>query len=49
LTLSQQGTIDQIHTYMEQSRQAMSAGDVVRARNLAFKAHLLSNELIRRQ
>lgn len=46
MTSSQQGTVDQIRTYMDQSKRAMSAGDVTRAHNLAFKAQLLSNELL---
>lgn len=35
----------QIQDYMAQSRQATKDGDLTRARNLALKAHLLSDEL----
>jgi len=47
LTPSQQDTMNQIKMYMEQSKQAAAAGDLQRAHNLAFKAQLLSNELVR--
>src|SRR5450631_1969100 len=45
LTPAQQGMLDQIQTYMKQSRQASSSGDLARAHTLADKAHLLSDEL----
>ena len=48
LTPNQRDMLRQINTYMEQSRQATREGDVVRARNLAIKAHLLSDALTRR-
>jgi outer membrane biosynthesis protein TonB len=48
LTPAQQSTLDQIHTYMRQSKAASDAGDVSRARTLAYKAHLLSDELARK-
>ena len=45
LSDSQQGMLNQIHTYVRQSRVASDAGDLPRAHTLAFKAHLLSDEL----
>ena len=48
LTPNQRDMVRQINAYMEQSRQATQEGDVVRARNLANKAHLLSDALARR-
>jgi len=44
----EQDQIKQIHTYMDQAKAAANAGDVQRAQNLAYKARLLSNELVRR-
>jgi len=44
---SQQSVVDQIHQYMEQSKQATSDGDPARAHNLALKAHLLSLDLVK--
>jgi hypothetical protein len=46
LSSDQQDTVRQIGFFMEQSRQATQQGDLVRARSLALKAHLLSDELI---
>jgi len=48
LTSAQQSMLDQINTYVRQSKAASDAGDVSRAHTLAFKAHLLSDELARR-
>jgi hypothetical protein len=45
LTASQQSTIDQIRSYMRQAKLAADAGDLARAHTLAFKAHLLSDDL----
>ncbi len=45
LSPSQQDTVNQIKSYMEQARKAASTGDLQRARNLAFKANLLSADL----
>lgn len=45
LSDSQQSMVDQIHTYVRQSRAASDAGDLSRAHTLAYKAHLLSDEL----
>jgi hypothetical protein len=42
----QQETVAQIRSYMQQAKAASSAGDLERAYNLAFKAHLLSDELL---
>jgi hypothetical protein len=38
--------LDQIHTYVRQSKAASDSGDLTRAHTLAYKAHLLSDELI---
>ena len=45
LTASQQDTVRQIKSYMEQAKTAANDGDVQRAHNLAVKANLLSAEL----
>jgi hypothetical protein len=37
----------QIRAYMEQAKSADAAGELQRARNLAVKAHLLSDELVK--
>jgi hypothetical protein len=47
LTLDEQAQVVQIRNFMAQSRAATTDSDSVRARNLALKAHLLSDELIR--
>lgn len=47
LNSSQQDTVKQIRTYMDQAKAATDAGDLQRAHNLAFKAHLLSDDLIK--
>jgi outer membrane biosynthesis protein TonB len=38
----------QIRAYLQQSRSATTEGDTERAYNLAYKAHLLSRELVKR-
>jgi hypothetical protein len=48
LNPAQQSMLDQIHTYVGQAKTAADSGDVTRARTLAFKAHLLSDELARK-
>ena len=48
LTPAQQGLLDQIHSYIRQSKQASDSGDLARAHTLAYKAHLLSDELTRK-
>ncbi len=45
LNPAQQSTLDQIHSYLRQAKAASDSGDVARAHTLAFKAHLLSDEL----
>jgi hypothetical protein len=47
LSADEQSIVTQIGEYMNQSRQAGKDGDLVRARNLALKAHLLSDELVK--
>jgi hypothetical protein len=47
LNASQQDIVKQIHIYMGQAKAAEDAGDPQRAHNLAFKAHLLSDELLK--
>jgi hypothetical protein len=46
LTASQQDMVNQVHQFMEQSKAATTAGDLDRARTLAWKAQLLSEELV---
>ena len=43
----QQATVDQVRDFMKQARAANDASDFTRARNLAFKAQLLSDDLVR--
>jgi len=45
LSAGEQEMVGQIRSYMQQSRQATTEGDAVRAHNLALKAHLLSDQL----
>lgn len=45
LSPQEQTTVFQIRDYLSQSAQAAKDGDVMRARNLALKGHLLSDEL----
>lgn len=47
LTAAQQDMVAQIKQFMDQSKSAISAGDPERGRNLAEKAHLLSEELLK--
>jgi|HubBroStandDraft_6_1064221.scaffolds.fasta_scaffold495073_2 hypothetical protein len=47
LNPTQQETVKQIEQYMDQARKAISDGDLDRGRNLAFKAHLLSDDLVK--
>jgi hypothetical protein len=46
LNPNEQDTVNQIRQYMEQSKQAIAAGDPERAHNLAIKARLLSDQLL---
>ncbi|SRR5258708_1776333 len=48
LTVDEQSMVAQIRNYMTQSRAATTDGDLLRANNLAVKAHLLTDELIKR-
>jgi hypothetical protein len=45
LNATQQDTVKQIKSYMDQAESAKSSGDIERAYNLAVKANLLSAEL----
>jgi hypothetical protein len=47
LTPSQQDMVNQINQFMEQSKKAVAAGDLERGHNLALKARLLSDELVK--
>jgi len=47
LTASQQDVVSQIRQFMAQSRSAVKAGELDRARTLAWKAQTLSEELIK--
>jgi hypothetical protein len=49
LSSDEQAIVAQIRDYMTQSRQAIKENDLVRARNLALKAHLLSDDLAKRR
>jgi len=48
LTHDEAAMVAQIKSYVSQSRHALSVGDLERANNLAYKAHLLSDALIKR-
>ena len=47
LSSAQQDSVSQIRKYMEQAKAAEKAGDVQRAHNLASKALLLSDDLVK--
>ena len=47
LSAAQQDTVLQTRQFMEQSKVAMAAGDFERARTLAWKAQLLSEDLVK--
>ena len=47
LSGEEQNTVAQIRSYITQARLALKDQDLERAHNLALKAHLLSDELIR--
>jgi hypothetical protein len=49
LSSNQQEMVTQIRQFMDQSKAAAAAGDLNRARNLALKANLLSDELAKPQ
>lgn len=48
LSSDQQATLAQIRTYISQSRRAITEGDYERASNLAKKAQLLTDELMKK-
>jgi hypothetical protein len=48
LSHEEEETVNQIHSYMAQSKNATAAGDFERAYNLATKAHLLSDALVKK-
>lgn len=48
LSPAQQSMMEQIRTYVAQSKAANNAGDLDRAHTLAYKAHLLSDELAKK-
>ena len=47
LSSNQQDMVNQIRQFMEQSKAAVDAGDLERARTLAWKAQLLSEDLVK--
>ncbi len=48
LSKDEQAMVQQIRTFMQQSRAADADGDTERAYTLAYKAHLLSAEMVKR-
>lgn len=48
LSNDEQAIVAQIRNFVTQSRQAIKDNDPMRARNLALKANLLSNELVKK-
>jgi len=46
LTTAQQDSASQIRQFVKQSKSAMAAGDLERAQTLAWKAKLLSDDLV---
>lgn len=48
LTPAQKSMVDEINTYMQQAKAAAASADTNRAQILAYKAHLLSDELARK-
>jgi len=47
LTANQQDMVGHVRQFMQQSRTAMDGGDFARSRTLAWKAQLLSEELVK--
>lgn len=47
LNQNQQDTVSQIRNYLAGTRSALQDGDLLRARTLAFKAHLLADDLLK--
>lgn len=48
LSADERSMVEQIRSYMQQARDAVKEGDLIRGHNLALKAHLLSDELAKR-
>ena len=48
LTPAQQSMVNEINSYIQQAKIAAAAADTSRAQTLAYKAHLLSDELARK-
>jgi hypothetical protein len=46
LSAAQKDTVSQIHQFVDQSKAALAAGDVERGSTLAWKAQLLSEDLV---
>jgi len=47
LNSNQQAMVDQVRSYMLQAKEALNRGDLQRGHNLALKANLLSDDLVR--
>jgi len=47
LTASQQDMVNQVKEFIDQSKKAVATGHLERGHNLAQKAHLLSEELVK--
>jgi iron uptake system EfeUOB component EfeO/EfeM len=47
LTANEQDMVNQTRQFIQQSKAAVEAGDLERARTLAWKAHVLSDELVK--
>ena len=47
LTANQQDMVSQTRQFVQQSKDAVEAGDLERARTLAWKAQVLSEELVK--
>jgi hypothetical protein len=48
LTQNEQAMVDQIRAFIAQANAALKVGDLQRGHNLAMKARLLSDDLLRR-
>ncbi|MBV9483726.1 MAG: hypothetical protein JO249_23680, partial [Acidobacteria bacterium] len=44
---NEEETVSQVKLFIEQANEAMKAGDLDRGHNLAMKAHLLSEDLVK--
>lgn len=47
LNIDQQAMVDQVHSYVQQAKEALNRGDLQRGHNLALKANLLADDLAR--